>query len=85
MEFIINWLASLFETFKFKNPVVAAVVLIILSAAIVTVQKGELFGLFTLPTWANQVVTYVGLFITAVTGSQSFRYLSAEKQKTARK
>lgn len=85
MEFIIKNLAGLFEAFKFKNPFYASLILLASSAAVVTAQNGELYGLFTLPEWGKWVVQSVGLFITAVTGSQTFRYLPASKQATARK
>lgn len=85
MDFIIKWLASLFEAFKLKNPVVAGVLVLILSAVVHTATQGTLLGLFQLPDWAAAALEYVGLFLLAVTGSQTFRYLPASKQATARK
>lgn len=84
MDFIIKLLAGIFETFKLKNPFYATLILLASSTAVATAQNGELYGLFTLPEWAKWAVSGVGLFITAVTGSQTFRYLPPEKQKTAR-
>lgn len=84
MDFLVRWLASLFEAFKLKNPLVATVVLVALAATLNTVSNGQLWGLFTLPEWANQVVTYVTEFLLVVTGTQTFRYLPPSKQKTAR-
>ncbi len=85
MNFIIKILAGFFETFKMKNPVVASIILVASSAAVLTAQSGELYGLFALPEWAKAIVQGVGIFLTAVTGSQTFRYLPASKQATARK
>lgn len=85
MELIIKWLATLFEAFKTKNPITAMVIILIAGSAVVTVNNGELYGLFSLPEWGRTVVSAVSLFILAVTGSQTFRYLPAEKQQTARK
>ena len=85
MDFLIKILAGISETFKAKNPLVASVILIASSLAVVTAQNGELYGLFTLPEWARWAVTGVGLFITAVTGSQTYRYLPPAKQAQARK
>ena len=85
MNYIIKILAGIFETFKLKNPFYATLVLVASSAAVVTAQNGELYGLFALPDWAKFAVQGVGLFLTAVTGTQTFRYLPAEKQATARK
>lgn len=85
MDFIIKWLASLFEAFKLKNPVVAGVLVLVLSAIVHTATQGTFLGLFELPDWASAALEYVGLFLLAVTGSQTFRYLPASKQATARK
>ena len=85
MELIIKWLAQLFEFFKMKSPFWATVVLLVSSSAVVTVQNGQLWGLFNLPEWGDFLAQSVGLFLTAVTGTQTFRYLPAEKQATARK
>lgn len=85
MDFIIKLLANIFETFKLKNPFYATIVLLASSAAVITAQNGELYGLFTLPEWGKFLVQGIGLFITAVTGSQTFRYLPASRQATARK
>ena len=84
MDFLIRWLASIFEAFKLKNPLVATIVLVALAATINTVSNGQLWGLFSLPEWAAQVVKYVAEFLLIVTGTQTFRYLPAEKQAKAR-
>lgn len=84
MNLLISWLAKLFEAFKLKNPLVATVVLLVLSAAIHTVNNGTLWGLFSLPSWAAEAISYVSTFLLAVTGSQTFRYLSPEQQEKAR-
>lgn len=85
MDFIIKLLANIFETFKLKNPFYATIILVASSTAVITAQNGELYGLFALPDWAKFLVQGIGLFITAVTGSQTFRYLPASRQATARK
>lgn len=81
MDWIIQLLARLFSAFKLKNPVVAGVILLLVGAAVKTAQDGVLLGLFTLPAWANQVVQYVGLFLLAVTGSQTYQYLNPAPKK----
>lgn len=84
MDFLVRWLASLFEAFKIKNPLVATIVLVALAATLNTVSNGQLWGLFTLPEWATQVVKYLTEFLLVVTGTQTFRYLPPEKQAKAR-
>jgi len=84
MELIIKWLATLFEAFKAKNPLVATIILVLVATAMNGVENGQLFGWFTIPEWLEVATQYVGTFILAVTGSQTFRYLPAEKKATAR-
>lgn len=84
MDFLVRWIASLFEAFKLKNPVIAGVLLLILSAIIHTASQGTVLGLFTLPSWASDVIQYISLFFLSVTGSQTYRYLPAKVQETAR-
>ena len=74
MEFFVKFLAQMFAKFKAKSPVVAAVVLLILGVVLNGVTQGSFYGLFVLPTWANDVVRYVSMFLLAVTGSQTFQY-----------
>lgn len=81
MNFLVELLARLFSSFKLKNPMVASIVLLALSAITYTATQGSFLGLFPLPAWAEQVVVFVGLFLTAVTGSQTFQYLPKEAKK----
>lgn len=74
MDFIIRWLASFFAAFKAKNPAVAAVILTVLAAAIATVESGQLYGVIPVQGWIQEAIKYVGLFLLAVTGSQTFQY-----------
>lgn len=74
MQFLVELLARFFASFKLKNPVAAAAVLLGLSAITYTATQGSFLGLFALPEWAEPVITFVGLFLTAVTGSQTFQY-----------
>lgn len=84
MDFLIKWIASLFETFKTKNPLAAAVILAASATVLNGATNGQFYGLFTLPDWATEAIKWVSTFILAVTGSQTYRYLPEEKQATAR-
>ena len=75
MDFIIRWLAEFFTAFKAKNPAVAAVILTVLSAAIATVESGQLYGFIPVTGWLQELVKYLGIFLLAVTGSHTFQYL----------
>lgn len=79
MDFLVELLAKLFAGFKLKNPLAAAAVLLILSAITYTAMRGEFLGLFALPGWSQPVITFVSLFLTAVTGSQTYQYLNKAK------
>jgi hypothetical protein len=74
MDFIIKWLASFFAAFKAKNPVVAAVILTALSAAVATVESGQLYGIIPVADWVQEAIKYVSIFLLAVTGSQTWQY-----------
>ena len=78
MDFIIRWLASFFAAFKAKNPAVAAVIMTVLAAAIATVESGQLYGAIPVSGWIQEAIKYVGLFLLAVTGSQTWQYQSPE-------
>lgn len=75
MDFILKFLAGLFDRFKAKSPVLAAVLLLILGALVYTADKGTLLGLFTLPEWAAQGVQWISTFLGFLTGSQTWQYL----------
>ena len=80
MDFIIRWLASFFAAFKAKNPAVAAVIMTVLAAAIATVESGQLYGVIPVSGWIQEAIKYVGLFLLAVTGSQTWQYQSPEEK-----
>ncbi len=80
MTFLLQWVASLFAGFKAKNPIVAAVILLVLSTAVHTIHEGSIFGLFPVNGWLQTALEYTTLFLTAVTGSQTFQYLEGAKK-----
>ena len=80
MDFIIRWLASFFAAFKAKNPAVAAVILTVLAAAIATVESGQLYGVIPVEGWIQEAIKYVGLFLLAATGSQTWQYQTPAKK-----
>ncbi len=80
MDFIIKWLASFFASFKAKNPAVAAVILTILAAGIATVESGQLYGVIPVSGWIQEAVKYVGLFLLASTGSETWQYMQPAKK-----
>lgn len=84
MNYIVELLAKLFATFKLKNPMLASVVLLVLGAVSYTAQQGTFLGLFVLPEWATPALSFVALFLTAVTGSQTYQYLNNPKASTAK-
>lgn len=81
MDWITKLLASLFEAFKMKNPKVAAFILLMAATAVAFAEQGTLLGLISLPEWAAATVKWVGMFLLALTGSQTFQYISPAKQK----
>lgn len=71
MEFILKFLAGLFEKFRIANPTAAAIVLLLLSAITYTATQGSVLGLFNLSGFAQSAVSLVSLFLTAVIGGGS--------------
>lgn len=78
MDFLIKFLAQLFNSFKIKNPAVAAVVLFVLGVVNFGANNGSLLGVFALPEWAGEVLKYISTFLLAVTGAQTYQYLNPE-------
>ena len=80
MEFLIKFLASFFSKFKAKNPAVAAVIMTVLSAAIATIESGQLFGAIPVTGWLQDGIKYLSIFLLAVTGSETWQYLNPAKK-----
>lgn len=68
MDFLISVLVRLFEAFRIKNPVVAAVVLLIVSGVVHTAHQGTALGLFTLPEWAVGGTQILSTILLALLG-----------------
>lgn len=75
MNFLVSWLAQLFSQFKLKNPLVATIVLLVLGATVHTVHQGNVLGLYPVSGWLQAALEWVTLFLTAVTGSQTYQHL----------
>jgi amino acid permease len=84
MTLLIQWFASVFAGFKAKNPAVAAIILLVLSAAVHTVHEGSLLGVFPVDGLFKTILEYVTIFLTAVTGSHTFQYLNPKSGKVAK-
>lgn len=81
MEFFAQFIAKFFKNFRIKNPVVGSVVLLLLSGLSYTAAQGTVYGLYTLPSWASPVLTFVSLFLTAVTAPEVYPTLAKTAQK----
>lgn len=75
MDFIIKWLAGFFAAFKAKNPAVAAILLVVLSVTVATVESGQLYGIIPVTGWLQEAVKYIGIFLLAATQSETWQYL----------
>ena len=71
MDAITQFLASLFNAFRLKNPTVAAVVLLVLSTVTYTAMKGDVLGLFHLDGLLKWVVETLSLTLTVLVGGGS--------------
>jgi hypothetical protein len=82
-DFITRLLAQLFESFKSKNPKIAAILLMFLSLVVWFAEQGSLLGLLPLSgTWA-EVVKWVGIVLGFLNGSSTVQFLDGDAQKKA--
>lgn len=79
-DFLTRLLAGIFETFKTKNPKLAALILLLLSVVQYVAEQGSAFGLFLLPDWLAQGLSIVSWVLTALVGTSTFAYLGPEGQ-----
>jgi len=68
-------LAKLFDSFKLKNPVAAAIVLGLLAGFIVALQQYEFFGDKT-----TVVLEWVVFVLAALTGSRTYSTIQEAKE-----
>jgi len=78
MDFITNILAQLFDSFKAKNPKIAAIILFVLGAVIYAANNGlpELIGVDL-----SKVVEWVAFVLAALTGSRTTSFLKENEKK----
>ena len=60
---IIGLILKVWDTFKIKNPKIAAVALLALGAIVYFANQGTLLGIFELPSWASGVVQFLGTLL----------------------
>lgn len=83
-DFIIGLILKVWDTFKIKNPKIAAVVILALGAVVYFANQGTLLGLFILPEWASGVLQFLGTllgFLIAPHTENALAKLEAEKEK----
>lgn len=74
-DFMTKILAQLFDSFKMRNPKLAALVVVLLVTIIKFADQGTALGLFVLPEWAAEGVQWVSTVLLAIVGSRTTRYL----------
>lgn len=79
-DFLTKILAQLFDSFKLRNPKLAALVVVVLITIIRFAEEGTALGLFALPEWAAEGVQWVSTILLAIMGSRTTRYITQEKQ-----
>lgn len=76
MDFITQLLAQLFNSFKAKNPRVAAIILFLLGLIVYFADQGSFLGIFTLPVWAAEPLKWVVTLLGFLTGSRTYSFLN---------
>ena len=79
-DFLTKILAQFFDSFKLKNPKLAALLIVALATIIKFAEEGTALGLFVLPEWAADGVQWVSTLLLAIVGSRTARYLEPAKQ-----
>ena len=79
-DFLTKLLAQIFETFKMKNPKLAALVILLLLSLQYVATQGSVLGLFMLPEWLAGGIDLVSRILAALVGSSTFHFLSAAQQ-----
>jgi len=78
-DFITKLLAQLFDSFKTKNPKVAAVLILVLVTLVNFAEQGTMLGLISLPEWAAETVKWVSLVLLGILGSRTTQILAHNK------
>lgn len=78
-DFITKLLAQLFDSFKQKNPKVAAIIILTLVTLVNFAEQGTMLGLLDLPQWAAEAVKWVSLVLLGLMGSRTTQILSENK------
>lgn len=76
-DFVTTILARFFDSFKLKNPKLAAIVVVALLTIIKFANEGTAIGLFVLPEWASSAVQWVSTVLLAIVGSRTTNFLQA--------
>jgi len=84
-DFLTTILARLFDSFKLKNPKIAALVVVVLLTIIKFANEGTMLGLFVLPEWASTAVQWVSTLLVSVVGSRTTNFLHSENNRVASK
>jgi hypothetical protein len=77
-DLLTRLLAGLFETFKTKNPKLAALIILLLGAVQYVANQGGVLGVFSLPEWLASGLDVVSWILAALVGSSTFNFLSPE-------
>ncbi len=81
MEFIYQFIASIFAKFRIKNPLWGGIVVLTLSAVSYTTTQGAALGLFALTGWAQTAVAIITGLLAALMAPEVYPTLSKTAQK----
>lgn len=81
MDFIYQFIASIFAKFRVKNPLLGGIVVLGLSAISYTTTQGAVLGLFPLTGWLQTAVAILTGLLAAITAPEVYPTLSKAKEK----
>lgn len=75
LQFIIPILAKLWDTFKAKNPAVAAIIALVLGTIIYFAEQNTVLGVIPVSPVVANIVQIVSTVWLALNGSRTFNFL----------
>ncbi len=81
MDFIYQFIASLFAKFRVKNPLAGGIIVLCLSAISYSTTQGAVLGLFQLSGWLQTAVAIITGLLAALMAPEVYPTLSKTKEK----
>jgi hypothetical protein len=75
LQFLIPALAKLWDSFKAKNPAIAAIIALVLGTVIYFAEQNTVLGVIPVSESLANIIQTVSTFWLALNGSRTFNYV----------